>query len=530
MTAVSLRWLGRGVRRHRAMPPLSVVVAAGRGLVVEIEHGEAGLRPRRAAPFSFAKEDLGTLQSALRQVLAAGGWRGRQVAFGLSGDWIRQGVVEVPALPKAKLDPVLAHEAAALAGVTDDAAPITGYTWGYQCYPSATRTRHVLLAVADRQLIAAVTAAAANAGFTPVRATTLDLAGLRRLMQHDAMVGGGMVAQVAVDAEETSFCVFEGERLVFHRILLRGFRSRESESGDLGPEERLALQRLSQELQRTALYVKRETRQAIDLLVIGGIPRAAAAARQVLAEHLRLPVAWESLPPDGLQAEDASEVLYLAALGVALPGGCPESLDLLPRRSFDERHPSVGWLAVAAGVLLWAGAAMWAAPRLATAGDRTDAVAAEVAALMVRAQPAVHTVDARYQRLQGEREEIAHYLQALERGHRGLTPTAAMAVLGDGLPRDVVLLDGLLEMDRDGWRCALRGAVVAGDRGAAARAYEGLLGHLEGSHYVHVKMANRERIPPTSSHSGQVALVRDSRGGSLHPFELTCRLVVPEGG
>lgn len=528
MIVASLRKPGHLVRRRRAVPPLSVVVTAGRGIVVEVEHGDGGLRLRRAAPFLFDEEDLTTLQTSLCQALTAGGWRGHQVAFGLGGDWVRQGVVELPSLPKAKLDPLLAHEAAALAGGTAEAAPITGYTWGSQRCPSATGTHHVLLAVADRQLIGAVTSAAANAGFVPVWATTLEVAGLQRLMRDDAIVEAGMVAQITVDAEETSFFVFESERLVFNRTLLRGFQPDEDAQGDLPPEDRVALERLAQELQRTTLYVKREMRQAIELLVIGGIPRAASAARQLLAEHLRLPIAWESLPPDGLQAEGTAEALYLAALGVALSDGYPEGLDLLPRRSFDERHPSVGWLAVAAGMLLWAGAAMWAAPRVAAVRDRMEAAGTDLAALAARSQVAAESIDARYQRLQSDREEITHYLQVLDRSRGGLTPTAAMAALGEGLPRDVVLLDCLLERDGNGWQCTLRGAVVAEDRVAAARVYEGLLRHLEDSPYVTAEVTGRDRVPPSSSRAGRVALIKDRGGGSVYPFELSCRLAVAE--
>ena len=529
MSAVR-RSTGRLVRRQRSAYHLSVVVTRGRGLIAELEIGARGPRPVRAVPFLFAKDDWQSLRAALHDAVRGGGWRARQVSFALGGDGVRHGVVEVPLLPNSKLDRLLTHEAAALAGATEEAAPITGYTWGYHRYPSAGGAQQVLLALADRQLVDAAVAAVVDAGLMPARATTIEIAGLQRLLRDDVFAESGLVAHVAVDDEETSFTVFDGERLVFNRALLRGFRPMGGASGTVGPEERAALERLALELQRTTLYIKREMRRPVELMVIGGIPRAAQAAREVIAEHLRLPLAWESLPPEGMQAEAAAEVLYLAAVGAALSGRSIVTIDLLPHRSFDERHPWVGWEAVAAGVALWVGAGAWVGGELAALRGQTTVAAARLAGLQERYQPTSRVIDGAYRELQDRRAEIDRYLRAAGPSHAPLTPTAAMAILGAGLPGDVVLLDCLLERVGQAWWCTLRGALVVASRAAAERSYQNLLTHLERSPYVTLEITGRERVPPTSGRAGKVNLARDVDGGSIYPFEITCHLAVPGEG
>ena len=70
MTVASVGRLAGLVWRRPAVPTLSVVVTRGRGLLVEVDHGSSGLRPRRAASFVFDEEDLTALETALFQTLA----------------------------------------------------------------------------------------------------------------------------------------------------------------------------------------------------------------------------------------------------------------------------------------------------------------------------------------------------------------------------------------------------------------------------------------------------------------------------
>jgi hypothetical protein len=505
------------------------VVRGGRGLVVELTADASGPRPVQAAPFLFDRGDWGSLGAALDDVVRDRGWRSRRVSLAIGGDVVRHKMVEMPWVPRRQMDRLLSHEAALLAGDTEDAAPITGYTWGRHCYPSSGGAQHVLLALVERQLVDAVSTAVGDAGLVLERATTIEIAGLQRLLVHDALPDG-LVAHVAVDEEETSFTAFDNGRLVFNRVLLRGFRSMSLPSGEVASPDRSTLERLAQELQRSALYVKRETRRPVELMIIGGIPRAGQAARETLAACLHIPIAWESLPPEGLQADGTAETLYLAAIGATVPRSFAVNVDLLPSHSFDERHPWVGWGAVAAGLVIWAAAGAWGGVEIAALRSEIAARATQVDHLEESCRPTSQSIDTAYRDLCDRRAEIERYLQAAARCHDSLSPGAVMAIVSDGLPADAVFLDCLLERVGRAWRCALSGAVIADSRTAADATYRRLLAHLVDSPYVTVGVKGWERVPPSTGRTGRLELVRDGNNRSVYPFELTCRLALPGEG
>jgi hypothetical protein len=300
---------------------------------------------------------------------------------------------------------------------------------------------------------------------------------------------------------------------------MRGFHGGGEDGG------RDALERVATEIQRTSLYVKREMRRPIELMVIGGIPRGWPEARTLLADHLPIPLAWEGVPADALPVDEPHEYLYLSGEGLATAGSLPAEIDLFPRLSLEERHPRLGVVAMAAGVVLWLAAGGFgllhgggelaaplsgAATRLAEARGTQARVAA--------------TVNSDFERLQGLRREIHRYVAGVGEGSAAPAPEEVLALLSRVIPADTVLLDCSLERQGIVWRCTLQGAVVAADRGGAARVYEALLRHLEAAPEVTLQVSGRQRVPPPTSGRGELKVVDSDAGPAAYPFELRCLL------
>ncbi|RMF86920.1 MAG: hypothetical protein D6739_02465, partial [Nitrospirae bacterium] len=334
---------------------LGLALLRDRGLVQEVVAGPDGVRSEgRSAGFRLDPEaGPGAMGAALAACLSEGRWRSRRVAAAVASHHCDHWQCELPPLKGRALGRLVAREVAARA----EAGPPPA--WGYEaCEASGDGRKPVVVTTVDPEVAAAVEAGIRGAGFRPEGLVTSQVAGLARLRVPDQLEGLGVVAQVTFGRHETAFVALEEGRLLFSRTLQRGIEPEAEPEGRQGPTpaEVEQIERLATEIRRTLLYVKRELRRPVEMAVLGGVPRSWEWFKEEMRRRLDLPLGWESLPPGSGAADRCEESLRLLARGAVLALFLPRTLDLLPERTFDERHPRAGLAAAAAGLLLWAGA------------------------------------------------------------------------------------------------------------------------------------------------------------------------------
>jgi len=490
-----------------------------RGVVQEVVVGQGGIETvGKGITFAYPEDDLPALSAALAGAIYNGGWRRRRVAVAIAAHWCDHWICTLPPVKPQHLPMLVQHEVVARVG--EGEMP----TWGYEVHAADVGgTCTVVVTTADAAVVGAAEAGIRTAQCTPVCATTTQVSGLARLRRPDQLEGLGVVAQITIGRHETGFVVFDEGRLVFSRTLMRGVEPDDEPDGRTAATEgeQAQLERLVVEVQRSVLYVKRETRRPIELAIMGGIPRTWEWVKRSLRELLDLPLGWETLPLDQSVAGRCEESLRLIARGAALTTCMAESLDLFPKRTVDERHPRAGTAAVAAGLLLWLAAGAVGGPRILAVNHRLAANTQAQAEAIARRDAIAQRVEPDYQRLVTARGEIDRYLKTVVHRRQGPDPAELLELLGRTVAHDALLLGCRLERGVDGWGCTLDGAVVAASPDEAAAAYERFLHRIEGLSGMALHLSSRQRVPPDVGRRGRL---RTAGGSTTYPFEVRLSL------
>ncbi len=513
----------RGLRKQGGGRLLGVGLLRDRGVVQELVVGPGGIESvGEGITFAYPEDDLSALSTALAEAIRKGGWRRLRVGVAIAAHWCNHWICSLPPVKPQHLPLLVQREVAARVG--EGVLP----TWGYEVHATAEGgPSNVVVTTADAAVVAAAEAGILAARCTPVCATTTQVAGLARLRLPDQLEGLGGVAQITIGRHDTGFVVFDEGRLLFSRTLMRGIEPETDPDGRTVPTggEQAQLERLAVEIQRSALYVKRESRRPIELAIMGGIPRTWEWVKQQMRELLDLPLGWETLPPDQAVEGRCEESLRLIARGAALATLLPSTLDLFPKRTVDERHPRAGLAAVAAAALLWVGAGVVGGPRIVDLNHRLAANQAAMAKAVARREAIERQVEPDYQRLVSARNEIDRYLKTVVHRRRGPDPAELLTLLGRVAADDALLLGCRLERGDHGWGCTVDGAVVAASQAEAAAVYERFLRRVEVLPGVDLHLSSRQRVPPDVGGSGHLTLTSAS---TTYPFEV--KLSVGDGG